>query len=73
MTAAGRREDVPIPPAFDFVAIRALSNESRDKLTRVRPISLAQAARVPGVTPADIAILSVHLEQQRRRAVPVTA
>ncbi len=66
--AAGRREDVPIPTAFDFKAIRALSNESRDKLTRIRPISLGQAARVPGVTPADIAILSVHLEQQRRRA-----
>jgi len=68
IVSAGRREDVPIPAAFDFKAIRALSNESRDKLTRVRPISLGQAARVPGVTPADIAILSVHLEQQRRRA-----
>ena len=67
VAAAGRREDVPIPAAFDFRAIRALSNESRDTLTRVRPISLGQAARVPGVTPADIAILSVHLEQQRRR------
>lgn len=66
--SAGRREDVPIPAAFDFKAIRTLSNESRDKLTRVRPVSLGQAARVPGVTPADIAILSVHLEQQRRRA-----
>ena len=69
--SAGRREDVPIPTLFDFKAIRALSNESRDKLTRVRPVSLGQAARVPGVTPADIAILSVHLEQQRRQSVPV--
>lgn len=73
IVSAGRREDVPIPAAFDFKAIRTLSNESRDKLTRVRPVSLGQAARVPGVTPADIAILSVHLEQQRRRAVPATA
>ncbi len=70
--SAGRREDVPIPPAFDFKAIRTLSNESREKLTRVRPVSLGQAARVPGVTPADIAILSVHLEQQRRRSVPAS-
>ena len=65
--AAERREDVTIPAVFDFTAIRALSNESREKLNKVRPISLAQAARVSGVTPADIAILSVHLEQQRRR------
>ena len=69
--SAARREDVPIPPVFDFKAIRALSNESRDNLTRVRPISLGQAARVPGVTPADVAILSVHLEQGRRRAIPI--
>ena len=68
--SAGRREEVPIPAKFDFKAIRNLSNESRDNLTRVEPISLGQAARVPGVTPADIAILSVHLEQHRRRAVP---
>ena len=67
VASASRREDVAIPTAFDFKAIRALSNESRDQLTRVNPISLAQAARVPGVTPADIAILSVHLEQGRRR------
>jgi tRNA uridine 5-carboxymethylaminomethyl modification enzyme len=67
VASASRREDVAIPTAFDFKLIRALSNESRDQLTRVNPISLAQAARVPGVTPADIAILSVHLEQGRRR------
>ena len=67
--SAGRREEVSIPAKFDFKSIRNLSNESRDNLTRVEPISLGQAARIPGVTPADIAILSVHLEQQRRRAV----
>ncbi len=66
--SAARREDVPIPPSFAFDAIRALSNEGRDKLGRVRPTSLGQAARIPGVSPADIAVLSVHLEQHRRRA-----
>ena len=66
---ASRREEVAIPAKFDFKSIRNLSNESRDNLTRVEPISLGQAARIPGVTPADIAILSVHLEQHRRRAV----
>ncbi len=66
--SAGRREEVPIPAKFDFGSIRNLSNESRDNLTRVAPVSLGQAARIPGVTPADIAILGVHLEQHRRRA-----
>ena len=69
VASAGRREDVPIPAAFDFTSLRALSNESRANLTRVRPVSLGQAARVSGVTPADVAILSVHLEQGRRRGV----
>lgn len=67
--SAGRREGVSIPAKFDFKSIRNLSNESRDNLTRVEPISLGQAARVPGVTPADIAILSIHLEQHRRQTV----
>jgi len=67
--SAGRREEVPIPAKFDFKSIRNLSNESRDNLSRVEPVSLGQAARIPGVTPADVAILSVHLEQHRRRAV----
>ena len=66
--SASRREDVPIPGTFVYSGIRAISNEGRDKLGRVRPTSLGQAARIPGVTPADIAILSVHLEQHRRRA-----
>jgi tRNA uridine 5-carboxymethylaminomethyl modification enzyme len=68
VNSAARREDFPIPEAFAYAAIRALSNEGRDKLGRVRPTSLGQAARIPGVTPADIAVLSVHLEQRRRQA-----
>ncbi len=65
--SATRREDVPIPTAFDYQSVRALSHEGRDNMTRVRPVSLGQAGRVPGVTPADIAVLSVHLEHARRR------
>jgi len=66
--AAARREETLIPAEFAFGTLRALSNEGRDNLSRVRPISLGQAARIPGVTPADIAVLSVHLEQRRREA-----
>lgn len=69
VAAAARREDIPIPEGFPFASIRALSHEGREKMGRVCPVSLGQAARIPGVTPADISILTVHLEQARRRSV----
>jgi tRNA uridine 5-carboxymethylaminomethyl modification enzyme len=55
---AGRR---PIPPAFAFAGIPGLSREIQEKLTRVRPVTLGQAARIPGVTPAAVAILDIYL------------
>ena len=64
--AASRREDVAIPGEFDYAPIRAISTEGREKLKRVRPATLGQASRIPGVTPADIAVLSVYLESSRR-------
>jgi tRNA uridine 5-carboxymethylaminomethyl modification enzyme len=51
----------PIPVEFVFGGIPGLSREIRDKLDRVRPATLGQAARIPGVTPAAIAILDVYL------------
>ena len=53
---------------MDFLAIPGLSNEAREKMDRVRPRSVGQAARIGGVTPADISILLVHLESLRRTA-----
>ena len=50
-----------IPPEFGFAGIPGLSREVRDKLERVRPATLGQAARIPGVTPAAIAVLDVYL------------
>lgn len=52
-----------IPADLDYHAIRALRYESREKLSAIRPRDLAQAARISGVTPADIAILSVWLKK----------
>jgi len=66
--AAATREDVAIPSLLDFLAIRALSTEGREKLNKVRPVSLGQASRIPGVTSADISVLTVYLEQKRRIA-----
>jgi tRNA uridine 5-carboxymethylaminomethyl modification enzyme len=50
-----------IPPEFGFAGIPGLSREIRDKLERVRPTTLGQAARIPGVTPAAISVLDVYL------------
>ena len=55
----------PIPPEFGFHGIPGLSREIRDKLERVRPATLGQASRIPGVTPAAIAILDVYLSLPR--------
>jgi len=57
----GRRGLQKIPAGFDFGKVIGLSSETRQKLLAVRPTSLGQAARVSGVTPADIAILSIWL------------
>jgi tRNA uridine 5-carboxymethylaminomethyl modification enzyme len=63
-----RQEGMRIPPDFDFSEIKSLRREARDKLSRVRPLNLGQAARIPGIAPADIAVLAVHLEKRRRAA-----
>jgi tRNA uridine 5-carboxymethylaminomethyl modification enzyme len=55
----------PIPAEFGFTGIPGLSREVRDKLERVRPATLGQAARIPGVTPAAIAILDCYLSITR--------
>jgi tRNA uridine 5-carboxymethylaminomethyl modification enzyme len=50
-----------IPSGFEFAGIPGLSNEARQKLERVRPQTLGQAGRLPGITPAAIAVLDVYL------------
>jgi hypothetical protein len=59
-------ESIGIPADMDFMAIRALSMEGREKLGRIRPASVGQAARIPGLTPADLHILLIMLDQRRR-------
>lgn len=56
-----RHENISIPHEFDFSGVKALSAEGREKLQRIRPYSLGQAARISGVTSSDISILMVHL------------
>jgi tRNA uridine 5-carboxymethylaminomethyl modification enzyme len=60
---AVRAEHVKVPAEFPFESVRALSLEAREKLGRVRPATLGAAARIPGLGPADLAILEVHLRK----------
>ena len=52
-----------IPSDFDFALIKGLSSEGSEKLIRIRPENLAQASNIPGITPADLAILLIHLKR----------
>lgn len=58
-------DNVKIPHNFDYALIKSLSNESRQKLQTVRPLTLGQASRISGITPVDIALLQVTLDKQR--------
>jgi len=49
---------------FDYEAVPHLRAEAREKLARVRPADLAQAARISGITPADLSVLMIHLESR---------
>jgi tRNA uridine 5-carboxymethylaminomethyl modification enzyme len=55
-----------IPPRLDYAVVAGLSSEATEKLSRVRPRSIGQAARVPGITPADISSVLIHLAKQAR-------
>jgi len=64
-----RNESTPIPAGFDFASVRGLSAEVQQKLDRVQPETVGQAQRIPGMTPAAISLLLVHLERARRTRV----
>jgi len=61
----GRNESLEIPRDLDYHRLAGLSNEVQEKLAQVRPASLGQASRIPGVTPAAISVLLVHLKRRQ--------
>ncbi len=58
------QDDHRVPAEFDYQGVRGLSAEVREKLARVRPATLGQAARIPGVTPAAVSLLLIHLKRR---------
>ena len=58
-----RHEQTPLPDTLDYAGVRGLSNEVRQKLIAHRPATLGQASRIPGLTPAAISILLIHLKR----------
>ena len=63
-----RHEETGIPDGFEFAGISGLSAELQGKLAQTRPQTIGQAQRIPGMTPAAISLLLVHLAKRRRRA-----
>jgi len=62
-----RSEQRTIPDWFDYGKVSGLSREMNEKLTRVRPQTLGQASRIPGVTPAAVSLINVYIEIQARQ------
>ena len=63
---AGSLEAVPLPPDLDYRAVAGLPREAVEKLSRIRPLTLGQAGRISGLTPAAVACLDVHLRKLGR-------
>ncbi|OGS24223.1 MAG: tRNA uridine-5-carboxymethylaminomethyl(34) synthesis enzyme MnmG [Elusimicrobia bacterium RIFOXYB2_FULL_50_12] len=61
-----KMENKTIPASIDYGGIPGLLTETREKFQKVRPMTLGQAARIPGVTPADVALLSIHLKALKK-------
>jgi tRNA uridine 5-carboxymethylaminomethyl modification enzyme len=62
-----RAEGMRIPPWFDYTVVSGLSREMQQTFQRVRPLTLGQASRLPGVTPAAVSLVHVYLEIQGRK------
>ncbi|HKW51637.1 MAG TPA: hypothetical protein VJQ53_07885 [Candidatus Eisenbacteria bacterium] len=70
---ASRGEGIEIPESLYTEPLRELSSEGREKIFRLKPRTLAQASRIPGVSPADVSVLVVYAERERRRRGHPTA
>ena len=60
-------ENKLLPEEIDYTQLHELSSEAMEKLAKQRPVSIGQASRISGVSPADISVLMVYLETMRRQ------
>ena len=58
-----RLENIRIQGKFDYSTLQSLSTEARQKLSRIDPVTLAQASRIPGVSPSDISVLMILMNR----------
>ncbi len=65
VSMADKLERIKIPEDIDYSSIKHISTETRDKLAKIRPLTLGQASRIGGVKPADISVLSVMIESHK--------
>jgi tRNA uridine 5-carboxymethylaminomethyl modification enzyme len=63
---AKNQQRLALPDAFDYGAVEGLSNELKQKLSHAKPTNLANASRIPGMTPAAMSLLAVHAKRQQR-------
>jgi tRNA uridine 5-carboxymethylaminomethyl modification enzyme len=63
--------DFSIPMDLEYSGLNSLSTEARQKLANIRPRTLAQASRIPGVSPSDIQNLVIEIEKRKRQRVSV--
>jgi len=68
-----KAEERTIPGWFDYANVSGLSREMQEKLTRVRPQTIGQASRIPGVTPAALSLINVYIEIQAKRGLARSA
>jgi tRNA uridine 5-carboxymethylaminomethyl modification enzyme len=73
IAAYRRDENLELPEGLDYAGLRGLSNEARQKLTAARPRSIAQAARIDGMTPAALMLIVAHLKRGGRGAKAANA
>jgi tRNA uridine 5-carboxymethylaminomethyl modification enzyme len=69
---ASKIESKLIPPSMDYATVSGLRNEALQKLIKFTPRSLGQAMRISGITPADVALLAVHLERRVSKEIPIS-
>jgi tRNA uridine 5-carboxymethylaminomethyl modification enzyme len=65
-----KMESLRLPKDIDYRSLSGLSNEVVEKLTRIQPVSLGQASRISGITPAAISVLQVHLKKMAKQSQP---